>query len=120
MLKQRAGVRWLSNLISSRSGRRHDASPFEMTSTARMSSISGKILSSGANFDPLKMEIVVCIPTFRRPASLRRTLQSLVDQRAQFGFACVIVENDGRDREGAAVAAEFIASGLLLGFCVLE
>jgi len=93
------------------------ASPFEMTRTARMSCISGRILSTSAD---LEVGIVVCIPTFRRPASLRRTLQSLADQRAQFRFGCVIVENDSRDREGAAVAAEFLEHGLLLGFCVLE
>jgi glycosyltransferase involved in cell wall biosynthesis len=85
-----------------------------------MSSISGRILTSTAHLDAVEVRIVVCIPTFRRPASLRRTLQSLADQRAQFGFGCVIVENDSGNREGAAVAAEFIESGLLLGFCVLE
>jgi glycosyltransferase involved in cell wall biosynthesis len=85
-----------------------------------MSAISGRILSSSAHLDLVEIGIVVCIPTFRRPASLRRTLQSLADQRTQFRFGCVIVENDTGNREGAAVAAEFIESGLLLGFCVLE
>ena len=85
-----------------------------------MSAISGRILSSSAHLDLVEIGIVVCIPTFRRPASLRRTLQSLADQRTQFGFGCIIVENDTGNREGAAVAAEFIESGLLLGFCVLE
>src|SRR5882757_1825239 len=94
------------------------AGTLERTRPARMSAISGRILSSSAHLD--LVEIVVCIPTFRRPASLRRTLQSLADQRTQFDFGCVIVENDTGNREGAAVAAEFIESGLLLGFCVLE
>ena len=85
-----------------------------------MCSIRGRILTSTAHLDSVEVRIVVCIPTFRRPASLRRTLQSLADQRTQFGFGCVIVENDSGNREGAAVAAEFIESGLLLGFCVLE
>src|SRR5215831_4638384 len=94
--------------------------PLEMTRQARMSAVSGRILSSSAHLDLVEIGIVVCIPTFRRPASLRRTLQSLADQRTQFDFGCVIVENDTGNREGAAVAAEFIESGLLLGFCVLE
>jgi glycosyltransferase involved in cell wall biosynthesis len=85
-----------------------------------MSCIGGRILSISADLDPLEVGIVVCIPTFRRPASLRRTLQSLADQRAQFRFGCVIVENDSKDREGAAVAAEFLERDVLLGFCVLE
>jgi glycosyltransferase involved in cell wall biosynthesis len=89
-----------------------------MTCPAHVSAIDGRILCSSAHLD--HVEIVVCIPTFRRPASLRRTLQSLAEQRTQFDFGCVVVENDAANREGAAVAAEFIESGPLLGFCVLE
>jgi glycosyltransferase involved in cell wall biosynthesis len=87
---------------------------------ARTSGMSGRILSTSADLHPLEVEIVVCIPTFRRPASLRRTLRSLSDQRTLFRFGCVIVENDTGDCAGAAVAAEFIENGLLLGCCVLE
>jgi hypothetical protein len=43
--------------------------------------------------DP-SIEIVVCIPSFRRPQHLRQTLQSLAGQRSGRRFAVVIVEND--------------------------
>jgi glycosyltransferase involved in cell wall biosynthesis len=99
---------------------RDDTNNFAVEETSRACDESGKVLSISANLDPHATGIVVCIPTFRRPVSLRRTLQSLVDQRAQFRFGCVIVENDSAHREGAAVAAEFFESGLLVGFCVLE
>ena len=98
----------------------HSGYAGEMARPPRMCSIRGRILTSTAHLDSVEVRIVVCIPTFRRSASLRRTLQSLVDQRTPFDFGCVIVENDTGNREGAAVAAEFIESGLLLGFCVLE
>ena len=42
-------------------------------------------------------EAVVCVPTFRRPEMLRRTLQSLVDQTTSIRFVVVVVDNDPAD-----------------------
>jgi glycosyltransferase involved in cell wall biosynthesis len=63
---------------------------------------------------------VVCIPTFRRPAGLKRTLQSLAAQAGTEAFTVVVVENDAQKREGKQVADEIFASGALAGFCVVE
>jgi GT2 family glycosyltransferase len=76
------------------------------------------VASSAANDAPV--EAVVCIPTFRRPEHLRKTLQSLLAQRTQRGFAVVIVENDAAAQEGARVAAQFLQDGCLSGICVVE
>jgi glycosyltransferase involved in cell wall biosynthesis len=65
-------------------------------------------------------EIVVCIPSFRRPQHLRRTLQSLAEQTTDRRFAIVVVDNDAVGRESAPVAAEFLAGGNLRGLCVVE
>ena len=75
-----------------------------------------------ANSQPLDptSEIVVCIPSFRRPQHLRRTLQSLAEQNTDRRFAIVVVDNDAVGRESAPVAAEFLASGKLRGLCVVE
>ena len=43
---------------------------------------------------------VVCIPTFRRPAGLRKTLESLAAQAGANDFAVVVVENDAERLEG--------------------
>ena len=64
--------------------------------------------------------IVVCIPCFRRPQHLRRTLQSLADQRTDRRFAVVIVENDASACESVPVAAEFLQAGKFPGLCVVE
>jgi GT2 family glycosyltransferase len=64
--------------------------------------------------------IVVCIPSFRRPRHLRLTLESLTRQRTDRRFAVVIVENDASDREGLAVAAEFLAADRFPGLCLVE
>ncbi|OWW00462.1 glycosyltransferase family 2 protein [Rhizobium sp. R693] len=56
------------------------------------------------------VEAVVCIPTFRRPAWLARTLTSLVDQVTDFAFAIVVVDNDAANPAGAVYAREFLAT----------
>src|SRR5258708_36566827 len=65
-------------------------------------------------------EAVVCIPTFRRPEHLRKTLESLIAQRTARRFAVVIVENDAAANEGARVAAGFLQGGGLGGVCRVE
>src|SRR5215813_4554426 len=66
------------------------------------------------------IEAVVCLPTFRRPAHLRKTLQSLLAQRTTRRFAAVIVENDASAREGARVAEELLRDENLQGICLVE
>ncbi|MCK1643179.1 glycosyltransferase family 2 protein [Bradyrhizobium sp. 157] len=66
------------------------------------------------------IETVVCIPCFRRPQHLRRTLQSLAAQRTSRRFAIVMVENDASRSESVPVAAEYLASGKFSGLCVIE
>ena len=64
------------------------------------------------------IKIAVCIPTFRRPEMLRATLLSVLQQqgspavtrngKAAPRFAIVVVDNDARDRAGAAVASAML------------
>jgi glycosyltransferase involved in cell wall biosynthesis len=65
-------------------------------------------------------EAVVCIPTFRRPGGLRRTLESLAAQVGTDRFTVVVVENDAERLEGKAVADAIFASRALDGLCVVE
>ncbi len=76
---------------------------------------------SGANCDARANEIeaVVCIPTFRRPGHLFKTLTSMVAQETSTRFAVVVVENDAGRCEGRAIAREFLARSLT-GLCVVE
>jgi len=66
------------------------------------------------------IEIVVCIPCFRRPHHLRQTLESLANQRTGRRFAVVMVENDALKSESVPVAVQFLASGQLPGLCMVE
>jgi GT2 family glycosyltransferase len=75
-----------------------------------------------ATSDPLdpSIEIVVCIPSFRRPRHLRLTLESLANQRTGRRFAVVVVENDALRRESVPVAIEFFWTGSIPGLCIVE
>ena len=65
-------------------------------------------------------EAIVCIPTFRRPEGLAHTLSSLLGQVNAPRFAVVIVDNDAKNREGLAVARQYLVPGILFGMCVTE
>src|SRR6202790_1982819 len=59
------------------------------------------------------IQIVVCIPCFRRPRHLRLTLESLAGQRTNRDFAVVMVENDAAAWGGGTGAPGVLAGGKL-------
>jgi GT2 family glycosyltransferase len=77
------------------------------------------IAAMSSSLDPT-IEVVVCVPCFRRPEHLRRTLQSLADQRTGRRFAVVMVENDASACGSVPVASEFLRAGKFPGLCVVE
>ena len=80
---------------------------------------SRAIVATSPSLDP-SIGIVVCIPCFRRPQHLRRTLESLVDQRTDRRFAVIMVENDASECGSVPVATEFLRAGRFSGLCVVE
>jgi GT2 family glycosyltransferase len=90
-----------------------------MENSERERDTSRAIATMSRSLDPT-IGIVVCIPCFRRPEHLRKTLQSLVDQRTDRRFAVVMVENDASACGSVPVANEFLRSGRLPGLCVVE
>lgn len=65
-------------------------------------------------------EAVVCIPSFRRPEGLKKTLASLATQKVDFPFAVVVVDNDGAGQQGLAVARAFFAENDMAGLALVE
>lgn len=63
---------------------------------------------------------VICVPTFRRPEHLLKTLRSIEQQRAEVTFAVVVVENDAVKQEGFMAASQFFATSAIDGVCVVE
>ncbi len=68
----------------------------------------------------IRPEAVVCIPSFRRPEGLRKTLQSLAAQQVEFPFAIVVVDNDGEGQAGLGVARQFFAETRFTGQALVE
>lgn len=60
--------------------------------------------------NPSQVMAVVCIPTFRRPDWLERTLRSVLAQKTDLAFALVVVDNDAIKAEGAARADSILSS----------
>ena len=83
------------------------------------SNSSRELAATSGPLDP-SIDIVVCIPSFRRPQHLRRTLESLANQRTGRRFAVVVVENDALRRESVPVAIEFFWTGNIPGLCLVE
>ena len=90
-----------------------------MENSEPMRGVSRAIVMISPALDPT-IGIVVCVPCFRRPDHLRKTLQSLVEQRTGRRFAVVMVENDASACGSVPVASEFLQSGKMPGLCVVE
>jgi GT2 family glycosyltransferase len=83
------------------------------------SNIARELVATSGTLDP-SIDIVVCIPSFRRPQHLRLTLESLANQRTGRRFAVVVVENDALRRGSVPVAIEFFRAGHVPGLCIVE
>lgn len=56
------------------------------------------------------IEAVICIPTFRRPDWLARTIPSVAGQETPFGFAIVVIDNDSANPVGADCARALLSA----------
>lgn len=80
-------------------------------------SISIAAWSPGLNVEAV--EVVVTIPTFRRPQQVLETLASVLAQRTSRTFAVIVMENDAERREGAAALAPLFERGEAEGFLII-
>jgi GT2 family glycosyltransferase len=67
------------------------------------------VISTSADLSLSRPDAVVCVPTYKRPALLTRTLASLLAQDFSGRAAIVVVDNDGAGREGSTTAARVLA-----------
>jgi GT2 family glycosyltransferase len=65
------------------------------------------------------IEVVVTVPTFRRPQQLLDTLASLQRQRTERRLAVIVIENEAEKREGAAAATRLFESGAVQGLVIV-
>lgn len=65
------------------------------------------------------IEVIITVPTFRRPQQLLATLDSLAVQHTARRFAVIVMENEAEAREGAAAALPVFESGHLGGMVIV-
>ncbi|MCX8281995.1 glycosyltransferase [Phyllobacterium sp. 0TCS1.6C] len=77
------------------------------------------IVAQSPGLEPEKIEVVVTLPTFKRPEHLLKTLASLEAQQTRRRFAVIVMENEAERREGAAAALELFAGGKIPGLLII-
>ncbi|MGH6858638.1 MAG: glycosyltransferase family 2 protein [Phyllobacterium sp.] len=65
------------------------------------------------------IDVVVTLPTFKRPDHLLKTLDSLKAQVTERRFAIIVMENEVEEREGARAARPLFESGKLQGMLII-
>ena len=76
-------------------------------------------LARSPELEPAAIELVVTVPTFRRPKQLLDTLASLQHQETQRRFAVIVIENEAGAREGALAATPLFESGDVEGMIIV-
>lgn len=81
---------------------------------------SGLVIARSEGLAGMTLRAVICVPTYKRPALLARTLASLIAQDFGGPYAIVVVDNDGIGREGSMLAARMLNEGAFTGAVLLE
>jgi glycosyltransferase involved in cell wall biosynthesis len=68
---------------------------------------------------PETIDIVVTLPTFKRPDHLLKTLASLKAQVTERRFAIIVMENEAEKRDGAEAARPLFESGEYSGLLII-
>jgi len=80
---------------------------------------SVSVVARSPGLDPQRVEVVVTVPTFRRPQQILETLASLKAQRTARHFAVITIENDAENGEGAAAAKPLFEQGEVGGLLIV-
>ncbi len=68
---------------------------------------------------PETIDVVVTLPTFKRPEHLLKTLHSLKEQNTARHFAIIVMENEAEEQNGAKVAGPLFESGDYKGLVII-
>ncbi len=76
-------------------------------------------IARSPELDAGAIELVVTVPTFKRPRQILDTIASLRQQRTARRFAVIVIENEAEGREGAIAAAPLFESGAIEGLVIV-
>ena len=77
------------------------------------------IAGGSPGLDAAAVEVVITVPTFRRPEQVLDTLRSLRDQETKRRFAIVLIENEAEGQDGVRAALPLFLSGELRGMVIV-
>lgn len=77
------------------------------------------VVARTPGLDCASIDVVVTIPTFRRPAHLLRTLESVHNQQTGLRVAIIVIENEAQECAGAHAASPLFASGERTGMVII-
>ncbi|CAN7606727.1 glycosyltransferase [Phyllobacterium sp. LjRoot231] len=77
------------------------------------------IVAQSPGLEPEAIDVVVTLPTFKRPEHLLKTLVSLKAQVTKRRFAIIVMENEAEQREGAVAAKPLFESGEYQGLLII-
>lgn len=65
------------------------------------------------------IDVVVTIPTYKRPEHVLRTLQSVMAQQTNQRFAIILIENDAQDLQGVNATKALFETGKVAGTLIV-
>lgn len=77
------------------------------------------LIAQTLNLDCDAVDVVVTIPTFKRPEHVLKTLDSVMAQQTTHNFAIVLIENEAEAHEGANVAGPLFKDGTYKGLAII-
>jgi GT2 family glycosyltransferase len=77
------------------------------------------LVARSPGLDMQAVDVVVTMPTFRRPRQVLETLASLERQDTARRFAVIVMENDDEGRQGAAAATPWFEAGRIPGLLII-
>jgi hypothetical protein len=77
------------------------------------------VVAQSPKLVPDEVDVVVIIPTFKRPEHLLETLASVRDQKTGHRFAIVVMDNHAEGLEGVAASKAWFESGDVRGVLII-
>jgi glycosyltransferase involved in cell wall biosynthesis len=77
------------------------------------------VIAQSPDLDTALVDVVVTLPTYKRPEHVLRTLQSVMAQKTSRNFAIILIENDADGREGVQATEALFQSGQMKGTLIV-
>jgi glycosyltransferase involved in cell wall biosynthesis len=77
------------------------------------------IVAQSPGLKPVEIDVVVTIPTFKRPEHVLETLASVRDQLTSRRFAVIVMDNDAEDLQGVGATKSWFENADVAGLLII-